>query len=353
MKRSVKHLLNYGLGLLLAAMFLWLAFVGSDWRAVAGAFIEADFQLLVLAFAGTIASIALRSWRWRLMLRTLCESVPQVAAWKFYNVGFAVNTLMPGRLGELLRPYLISRDQGISFSSSFGTVVTERIFDLLVVLLLLGSIFFFPDVLGSHEEGSLSAMIVASIKVVGFIAFIIAVASAIFLVLLKYNAMGARGFVLFLFRPFPSWVSDKAGSLLNKFYDGIVPIRGKRELALLIGSSVANWLLITANVYLALIAFGIVAPFYYCFLLVAVVALGVTVPTPASAGPYHAAAVMVVGHLWGFPLDLVRSYAIVMHLITFSPFVLFGSYYLIRGKIGVFGTAYKAEQAKSNIKVAD
>ena len=341
------RLINFVIGFVLAAVLLWFFLKDADWAAVGSAIGGASIALLALAFAGHVLSLLIRSLRWRVLLGPIKRDIGYAPVWKYFNIGFAVSSLLPGRIGEVLRPYLLARDQGISFTSSFATVVTERVIDLVAVLALLGTIFIFPDELGIHAADPDAAMLIGTIKVFGLVAMLVAIAAVIFLALLRTKTEWALAIVRFVGKPLPQKISDLLERLVRSFSAGIGGLRGWRDLSLVIGTTVLNWLLVTACFWVALGGFGMWVPFHHGFFLLAVVALGVVVPTPAGTGTYHVAVAIVAFNLWGLPESSVKAYAIVNHLITFSPVVIIGVFYLLTGHINIFAAADRAEAAES------
>jgi uncharacterized protein (TIRG00374 family) len=350
-REQIGRLANFTIGFGLAAVLLWFFLKDADWTQVGVSISHANVLLLLAALTGHVISLLIRTWRWRLLLWPVKAGIPYAPVWRYLNIGFAVISLLPGRVGELLRPYLLARDQEISFTSTFATVVTERVVDLLMVLALLSTFFVFPEVLGPRAADPDISLLIGTIKGFGLLALIVAVVAMIFLSLLKLKTDWALKTIAFLARPFPRRISDFLTRTVQAFADGLGGLRGLGQVGGLIGSTVLNWLVVTTSFWLALLGFGFGAvPFHHTFFLLAVVALGVVVPTPAGTGTYHAAVIVVAGSLWGLPYNQVVSYAIVNHLITFAPSVIFGVYYLSKGHINVFSLAGVA--AENRIKGA-
>ena len=143
MKKS--HLrANWGIGLALAASVAAIVFVvyrwrtsGFAWNEFAAALRRVDPSWLALAVVLIMASYGGRALRWEVMLRPLN---PNANLWRIFTataIGFTAVVLF-GRAGEPVRPYLISKQQNVSFSSQIAAWFVERILDLLMVLLVFG-----------------------------------------------------------------------------------------------------------------------------------------------------------------------------------------------------------------------
>jgi uncharacterized protein (TIRG00374 family) len=346
----VKHagrVINFLIGFGLAALLLWFFLSDADWAALGAAIGRAHGGFLALAFAGHFLSLVIRSQRWRILLSPIKRDIHYAPVWKYFNIGFAVTSLLPGRIGEVLRPYLLARDQGISFASSFATVVTERVIDLVAVLALLGTIFLFPDALGPQAGDPQAALLIGTIKAFGLAALAVALAAIVFLALLRMKTEWALAIVRFLSKPLPKKASELAERLVRSFAAGIGGLRGLRDIGMVLVITVANWLLVAGCFWLALGGFGMWVPYHHVFFLLAVVALGVVVPTPAGTGTFHVAVAIVAFNLWGLPESSVKAYAIVNHLITFSPVVIIGVFYLLSGRINVLAAADRAAEESS------
>ena len=345
--RGKSRWFNVVVGFGLAIVLLWFFFRGVSWSEVGRAIENADIRLLVVAFCLNVASIVLRCWRWQVLLRPLKSDVPYRPVWKYFNVGFAVSSLLPGRLGELLRPYLLARDQKIKFASSLATVVVERVIELAIVLSFLGTAFLFPAVLGSRTEEPGVAEIIDVIEGVAFLALVAVAGATVFLLLVKLKTSWALAIVGWFSRPLPRRLASKLSDLVQAFADGVAGLRGARQHSELALSTVLSWVVLLVGYWLQLRAFDIHVPFYFIFFMTSMVALGVVVPTPGGSGTFHAALIVVVGELWGFSEThggAVAACAIVSHLLGLLPVVTIGVYYLFRDGIDIFAVAEEASE---------
>lgn len=132
MSKTRKQLLT---GLALSAFFLWLAFrrapLGELWASLKN-FNYAWF-LLVMFFI--MLSMAWRAERWRLLL----GAERRLSTRRLFGplmVGFGLNNILPARAGEILRPLALQKQDGVPFGEAIGTIVLERIFDSVTLLLM-------------------------------------------------------------------------------------------------------------------------------------------------------------------------------------------------------------------------
>ncbi len=135
-----------------AVLLMAFFFRGTDFSALMDAIASANLRLIVLAGSVIMASYVLRAIRWRVLLAPIGKP-SLVACFVTTVIGFMVNFLAPtGRLGELVRPYLLARREGFSASSTFATIFLERVLDLMTVVFLVGTWLL----LGSPPEGAKS-----------------------------------------------------------------------------------------------------------------------------------------------------------------------------------------------------
>lgn len=323
-------------GLGLAVLLLWLFFRRTSVDEIERSLVEASVPLLCAVLALNVASLVMRAWRWQLLLRPLKPDISFGPVWRTYVASFAVTALLPGRVGEILRPLLLSRDQGVAFSSTLATVVTERVIDLTVVLAMLASGFIVPGALGRGPAASGAA--VASIEAAGVLSLAAIVCGTAFLIAVRLRTAWATGLARRLMRPLPARLRDRVVALIEAFAQGIGGLRSRGQVAWVVASTLVTWLVLIASYLLALRAFGITPSPWVMPFFVAVVALGVVVPTPGGTGTFHAAVIFVAGDLWGYGADrggAVAACAIVTHLISMLPIVVLGAWSSARQGIDV------------------
>ena len=128
--------LRWGLGLALSAVFVWLAYRGTDVQDIARRIASAkpaDFALSILAF---LAASVLRSYRWQLCFEG-SDRVSFAESFGAYGLGALSTQVIPARLGDLIRVYVLGQSSGVSKSKGLGTLVIERLADLLTVVVLM------------------------------------------------------------------------------------------------------------------------------------------------------------------------------------------------------------------------
>ncbi len=258
--------LNLGISL----VFLDLVFGRIEWDSMLAAFVKANYWMLLPAFALVVVSLFLRTWRWQWLLRAVGR-VPFGPAFRAANIGIGANMVLPARAGEFLRAYVLGRATGNSKTAIFATLVVERIFDGLTILLSLVGVVL----LGVRSPE------LKRIGVVGGVFYISALAG----VSLFYFRQA--WFASVVERLLPQNWATRVLNLLRAFADGLHVLRDGRQLLVVSLQSVLIWFVIGWSFYPVMLAFdfGASVPLFAPFLLLPLLALGLTVPgAPGGVG---------------------------------------------------------------------
>jgi uncharacterized protein (TIRG00374 family) len=242
-------------------------------------------------------------------------------------IGFMVNFLAPtGRLGELVRPYLLARREGFSASSAFATIFLERVLDLVTVVFLVGTWLL----LGSPPEGAKSQGAVQALHVGGLTVFLGAmVGLVIMFVFVRYRERAvdkARSFAVWL----PDKLEEIAIRFLKAFVEGLSVLADGSNLARAAALSVLLWLNISLAFWIGASAFDIRFPFGATFLVIGFLTVGVAVPTPGAVGGYHVMCSLALTLLFGVDEPRAKAAALVNHAIAFVPVAVLGMIFFIR-----------------------
>ena len=133
MRAHVRTAIVALLGVILLALFLRNANLREVWAEVT----RARMDLVLLAVALTALTYVLRAVRWQYLLSPIGR-VGLANALRMTVIGFAASAVLPARAGEVLRPWLLARKEGLSATAAFATIILERVLDTVMVLLLFG-----------------------------------------------------------------------------------------------------------------------------------------------------------------------------------------------------------------------
>jgi len=289
----MKRLLRFGLSLTLSLVLIALCFRGADLGAVWQALLRAHTGYLALAVILSLLSFVGRACRWRSLLNHLRRGV------NFYNlfsctvVGFMVSYVLPLRVGELARPVLLAGKEGMRRGSVIATVAVARIMDFLTVL-LLASIYLIGYSSRLPETGSswMSQFRTRGI-LVGLL--ILLALSTLYVVVLFRARLFDR---LEGLTPPGGW-AWRLVDFLHTLVRGFEVLKGGRALAASMMLSLGTWCLIDLSILAGLRAFEIPMDFTDVFLLMAFLAVGIAVPTPAGLGSYQASGLVCLGTFFG------------------------------------------------------
>src|SRR5262245_20561241 len=303
--------------LLAIALFAWFlshANLASVWTQVK----RARIDLLVAGFVAVILTYVIRAWRWQYLLHPIGPTRFRTA-FRTTVIGFAALGVLPARAGDVLRPYLLARQEGLLVSATLATIVMERVLDLIAVLALLALYVW-----GIADSAALPPALLRGIEVSSALAGAVAIALMGVMWVLATHPERIGGLVFAMARVLPHAVADRLAGLARTFSGGFAAAREPRALAAAVAWSFPLWLAIAAEAWLVTIAFGIAMPFTGTFLLQALLVIGVAVPTPGAVGSYHEAYRIGVTTFFGAPEDTAVAAAIVTHAISYFPVVLAG-----------------------------
>ncbi|MDX1673334.1 MAG: lysylphosphatidylglycerol synthase transmembrane domain-containing protein [Longimicrobiales bacterium] len=311
------------LGVLISVGLLWFAFRDVHLAEVWDRVRRADLALLALAGALATLPFPLRAIRWKPLLEPAYDDPrfrPRFAA---TCIGFMANNLLPARVGEFARAWALSRLEPVRVSASFGSLVVERMFDgIVIVLFLLGALAWptFPDVSGRDFTS------VARWAGVAF-----AGVFAVLLLMVSRPERSVRWFEGSVARMLPGAVRRPVVDALEAFLEGVAAVREWRLVLRAFAWSLVIWLVASLSVWVGMLAFGIELPFVAAVFLQSVISLAVALPSaPGFFGVFEAAARVGLVEIWGTAAGPAVAFAIGYHLAGFVPVTVIGLYYVWR-----------------------
>jgi glycosyltransferase 2 family protein len=303
--------------LLAIALLAWFL-QHADLAAVWGHVRSARVDYLFVAAVCVALSYWIRAMRWRHLLSPIGPARFRTVL-RTTVIGFAALGVLPARAGDLLRPYLLARREGLRASAVFATIVIERVLDLITVLGLLA-----VYVWGFADPQSLPPSLLGPIEVSAAAAGAVALALLAVMWLLASHPERVETLVWMASRLLPKPMAQRLVRLVSTFSMGFAVTRDPKGLLWSVLWSVPLWIVIAAEAWVVTIAFGIDMPFTGAFLLQALLVIGVAVPTPAAVGGFHEAYRIGVTTFFGAPNDQAVAAGIVVHAIAYIPVVLIG-----------------------------
>lgn len=307
------------LGLL--ALFLRQVDLALVWQEVR----RSDPVLLLLAVGFTMLTYVLRAIRWQAMLAPIGRT-HFIPAFRSTVIGFAGNFLLPGRAGEVLRPYLLARREGLSATAAFATIILERVLDLVTVLFLFGAFVFVFDTGIAKNDPELYR----TIKFGGLMAFVIAGTALAVMFLLAGHPERIGQAITRIEHLLPGKLAHTLAKLISTFASGLGIMRQPGPLVRSLAMSLPLWLSIATGIWLTSLAFHITMPFTGSFLIVAVLTVGVAVPTPGAVGGFHYAYRIGATVFFGAGNEEAVGAALVLHAISFVPVSILGVIFMFQ-----------------------
>ncbi len=324
-------------GVAVSALCLWWVFRGEDLGAIGRQLAAADFPLLVLAGAISTGGGLVRAVRWRLLLEPLGVPTTLNARWKALNIGFMVTNIVPARVGEIARPYALSRLAPVSMSGALGTVVLERVLDAVALLVLLLVAVLSP----AFPEAAVGR----SIAVAVWGSVVVASAALAFIVVLVVRPSWTLGLARRVAARLPGHAGSKLVAGLEAFSSGLGLIRRPRALVAAFLWSLVVWLWMAAAFRVAFLAFGIDQGFAAAVFTQCAVSMFVSVPAgPGFIGTLQAGVMVALHEVFGVAAGPALSLAVGYHIAGFIPVTLLGLFYAWRLGIRLRSLESEAEE---------
>jgi glycosyltransferase 2 family protein len=334
---GTRRTLQYALSVLLAVVFLFLAFRGVEFGAVYDAALHADYWWVLLMFVVLMISHVVRAWRWRYLLQPIKPGIGLRNLFSGVMIGYMVNNVLP-RVGELARPYALGKLESISKTAAFGTIVVERLIDTASFLLLIA---LMPLLYNGPLRESFPW-----IEQAGRIITVVTVALVVFLIVLMVRRDWTDRLLAVISRLLsPRW-GIKLRDRAHSFLDGLLFVKHPAILAVIVAQSVVIWGLYVVMVYCAFFGFGIEhqVGFSGAVVVLALQSIGVAVPTPGSTGSYHAFTSQALIRLFGIAPAVAVSYATVTHAVSFVGYTIIGLYFFLKDNIRMAEVVNKPQE---------
>ena len=320
----------------LLGLFLRGAHLGEVWSEIR----QANGPLLVMAAFVTVVTMLFRAIRWQYLLHPLGKTHFR-AVFRTTMIGFAAINVLPARAGEVIKPYLLARQEGLNVTSTFATVVVERVLDSVTIVTMLASFFLFFDPGMAAADKTMYGLIRAGGITVGIGA--LGLLGVLFFAAEHPEALGRWAYKLE--HVLPGHMTHTLAHLLESFATGLAIVRAPARLFVALLLSVPLWLSIAFGIWLATLAFQIVMPFTGSFLMLALLAVGVSVPTPGGVGAFEAAYRIGATSFYAVPNDRAVGAALVVHAISIVPTVALGFLFLVQEGLNLRGVRRLATEA--------
>ncbi len=317
----VNKLIQFIVGLVLSLGGLWVAFRGFKFQEFLNYLNEANWIYVFFAMLVLVGSVWIRSLRWKHIL----EPVKLFHIKPLYEatmIGYFGNGVLPFRLGELLRAFAVSRTDQITSSAVFGTIILERLLDLISLsILMIITLFLSP--LMEWSIVVLTGLIITSSG--GFL--------FIFWLGKSHSQIHNR---VVHWKIFNNIMGQKFLKIINQLATGLTAIQRTHHFAEMLLCTLILWLMYVLSVYTIIQATGILLSWVDACVILVATTLAIAVPSaPGYVGTYHAAAVYILVNVLRISQIEAQAFAIISHAVAYFPLILIGFYYFLRNSIQI------------------
>lgn len=315
MRKILTNILKTLLPFVLGIGILWWMYRGTDWRDFMHCVShEMHWGWMALSLVFGVLPQLFRAWRWRMALKPLGEQPRARVCADAIFLSYASSLVVP-RIGEVARCGTLKKYDGVSFSKSLGTVLTERLVDSVMVILLtaVAVLSQLPVLLQFLRTTGMSLdQVLCRFTGTGYVVTVLC-------------AVAVLGFGYYLFKNLSFF--SKSREIARNIWTGIRSLRDVKNLPLYLFYSLGIWVGYYLHFYIAFFCFDFTCGInpVAAFLIFCVGTFAVLVPTPNGAGPWHFA-VKTMLILYGVAEPQAILFALVVHTIQTMEVVLLGAY---------------------------
>ncbi len=336
MKKNVK--ISLTLGILLSALALYLSFRKVPFADLATYLTTINYFWILPAVFIALISFVIRTLRWQFIL----GAAHTVSFWQAFHpmmIGFMLNCILPGRIGELARPAILQKNDNIPFSTGLATVAAERLFDIILLIILSITVLAFVHIdpaldisFGKYHLNKetlltigagmfkLSAVLIAGIIIISF---------SVSRKVLKRLIMAMPAMFFFAGSDFKNRMQERICTPLTGFLEnfalGFALIKNPRKVGICIALSTIIWSLAALSYYvIALGCPGIRLSYFEITAVMIIICLFIALPSvPGYWGLWEAGGVFALS-LFGISAKEALGFTLANHVIQIVPVIIIG-----------------------------
>ena len=330
------------LGILLSAGFLYLAFKDIPFSSVMANVRQAHVGLLALSAVAATFIFPLRARRWRPILDPIAPNLPFGTLWRPTAIGMMINNVIPARAGEFARAFALSRSTpAVPFPAAFASLAVDRLFDAVVVLLLMFGAMLDPVF---PKGAQVFGRSMSSIGVVGVLFVVVVLAAMYSMVLFPGHVLATYELIA---RRLAPKLEAKGRTALIALTNGLSVLRTPSRFLSVFGWTLVHWLLNAFAFWIAFRAVGITAPYSAALFLQGIIAIGVAAPqAPGFFGVFELFGKEGLS-LYGVSPDAAVTWAIGFHALSYLPITVIGAWYFLRAGLSM-GEIESAEEREDD-----
>ncbi|MBI5650611.1 MAG: flippase-like domain-containing protein [Chloroflexi bacterium] len=313
---------RFWLGLAISVVLLAVVFYQTDPAKIAHALQQAQYGYLIPALALYFLGVGIRAVRWHYLLRSI-KPIPSGALFRTVVIGYMANDILPARMGELVRAYILGAQENVSKTATLVTILVERIFDGLTMIVFIIGASLLLDVADAEMNARLQLVGALFIGVVIVLAIIAGMPNQV------------ERIADFFVRRLPDRLRERARGLARALLDGLGALRSPRDSLTIFALSLGAWVCETTMYIVIALGFNIALPFAVFLFATAFANLVTIAPsTPGYVGVFDWPIVYTLTR-FGIDQNLATSYTLVLHAALVVPVTLLGFYYAWRAGLSL------------------
>jgi uncharacterized protein (TIRG00374 family) len=314
---ALRGFFNFVVSIGLAALFLYLAFFDVNFGEVLQLVSHTSIFWMVIFILSSMLGHYIRTVRWKVILHSVKPKAKIKHLFGALMVGYAVNCVTP-KLGEVTRAILIGRWENLSRSSMFGTVIVERVIDILALgLAVLISAFIWSSSLYESFPWLKSTLYVSAILMITILTIIY--------LLIKFRER-FYGAILKIIGRLSGKLSERLGYIFEMLIQGFMSLKGIKNYIFTVLLTIILLLVYGLSAFLGFYMLDMQGTMNVTYtmgwVLMSISAIGVVIPTPGGTGSYHALAKSTLVLLFGFGETISAAYAFLTHIISYFSFII-------------------------------
>lgn len=313
------------LGIALSVALLWYTLGDVDFHEVWMVLSTSNAGLWIACTVAATAIFPMRARRWQALLAPSAGRLPLGPLWRATAIGMMVNNVAPARAGEPARAFALTREQNqVRFTSAFASLAVDRLFDGVIVIVMM--------LLATLDPRFPADATIAGLSAWGIAASMGVVLGGVFLALalLAYAPQWCFGISDRIFGFIAPTLAPKLRGLLEGFAGGVGVLRQPALALEVLWWAVLLWACNAFAFWLGFLALGIDAPISAAFFVQGLIALSVALPSsPGFFGVFEAAGSVGLG-LYGVSDVNAVSWALGFHILSFIPITVMGAWYFSR-----------------------
>jgi uncharacterized protein (TIRG00374 family) len=328
MSENTKKILRFGISAILIVVSVWYATRDIDFKELWRIIVNANYLWVILSVPVILLSHWIRAMRWKTMLEPALK-IKSTSTWNLFSavmIGYAFNCVLP-RGGEFIRPFVIARREKVSFTSTFATIIVERVIDVITLMMLFAFVFLFlsNQVISAFTEIDVNKIITIALLI-------------IFVGIVSFYPPVFRFLIRIILKPISIKFYNRISDLFEKFLKGFAIIKSPSKYFQLSLESVLIWFCYTVPMYLMFFSFNLHTTasldFWDAILLIVISGIGVTIaPTPGAFGVYHVLIRDSMILFYGLRSEEALAYATLTHGVNYLIQVIVGGLFFMRENV--------------------